>query len=75
MGIFFLNYSEEPQEFTWIIDLAEAAGWGAKDKLRLSQWMEEGGLQKAEEINGGTLTRSLKMEGRGIMALKLEAIK
>ncbi|MEI8012839.1 MAG: DUF6259 domain-containing protein, partial [Candidatus Omnitrophota bacterium] len=75
VGIFFLNYSGEPQEFTWTMDLGEAAGWGAGDKLRLSQWMEEGGLQAAQEINGGKLNRSVKMEGRGILALKLEVIR
>lgn len=75
VGIFFLNYSEEPQEFTWAMDLAEAVGWGAGDKLRLSRWAEEGGLQTVAEIRDGKLTRSEKMEGRGIMALKLEVIR
>lgn len=75
IGIFFLNYSEEPQEFTWTFDLSEAAGWGDGDKLRLSQWTQESGLRIVEEIAGGKITRSAKMEGRGIMALKLEVVQ
>ncbi|MEK7281175.1 MAG: DUF6259 domain-containing protein, partial [Chloroflexota bacterium] len=67
IGIFFLNYSEEPQEFTWTFNMSEATGWGAGDRLRLSQWTEEGKLQIVAETNGGNLTRSAKMEGRGIM--------
>ena len=75
VGIFFLNYGEEPQEFTWTMDLAEAVGWGAKDKLSLSQWMEDGSPQESEEINGGKLLRSVKLEGRGILAMKLEVTR
>jgi hypothetical protein len=75
VGLFFLNYGEEPQGFTWTMDLTEAVGWGGKDKLRLSRWAEEGGPGPAEEINGGQLTRSVKLEGRGILAMKMEAIR
>jgi hypothetical protein len=74
-GVFFLNYDEKPQEFTWTVDLGESAGWKAGDKVKLSQWTEADGLKPLEESNGGRLTRNAKLEGRGVLALKLEVIR
>jgi len=72
VGIFFLNYADEPQEFTWSADLAEAVGWKDGKNVRLSQWTEKGGLKPLGVVSGGKLSKRTQVDARGLTALKLE---
>jgi hypothetical protein len=75
VGVFFLNYEDTPHEFTWGLDLAEAVGWKTGQQVKMSQWTEEAGLKGVAEVRGGRLRREATLEGRGLMALKLEVVK
>jgi hypothetical protein len=75
VGIFFLNYSDLAQPFTWTFDLAEHAGITAAETVRLLSWSEDAGLTRVADLPGGVLSRNEKIEARGIMALKVEVTK
>ncbi len=75
VGIFFLNYSDDPLEFKWNVDLAEYAGWGKGAKLKLTQWTEDKKLVSLGVFGGGKLNRQESLAGRGLIALKLEVVK
>lgn len=75
VGIFFLNYGENSQPFGWSANLAEYAGWGSGTQVRISRWNEaDNTMTTIATVPGGMLTRQETLEGRGIMAFKLEVV-
>ena len=75
VGIFFLNYDEEPHEFTWLVDLAEGVGLEKATELTMSQWTHEKGLTTLKKVTGGPVTETMTIEPWGMIALKLEVSK
>ncbi len=75
VGVFFLNYGENAQKFSWSVDLAQYAGWGKGARVRLSRWTEDNKVTQIATVSGGKLTREDALDGRGILALKLEVTK
>ena len=71
VGIFIANYDDKPYEFTWEVDLAEAAGWDGERTLRMSRWTPDG-VQALGEIKGGILTQQETLDGWGLLALEIE---
>jgi len=76
VGVFFLNYDDKnAHTFTWTTDLAEVAGLDASNKLRISRWKPEGGLETLRETAGGVLTKTVQAQPLDIIALKVEEIR
>ena len=74
VGVFFVNYDDQPHEFSWELDLSENTGWNEVTTVRMSQWRLEG-QRPIGNVKGGVLRRNEKIEGWGLLALELEVIK
>lgn len=75
VGLFFLNYDEKKTHtFTWTADLAEA-GIAASEKVRVSRWTPDGGLEPLAELAGGVASHTMEARPLDIIALKLEVIR
>ena len=75
VGIFFLNYADEPQQFEWAVDLEEGAAWSEQTRIQVAEWTAAAGLQTGAEIRGGSLQQRAEIEGRGLIALKLAPVR
>jgi len=75
VGVFFLNYTDEPHEFQWTADLAEIANLTGECKLKITSWAEGKGETAAGETQGGVITRNRTIEPWGMIALKLEQVQ
>jgi len=75
VGVFFLNYTDEPHEFEWTADLAEIANLTGAYKLKITSWAEGKGESQAGEIQGGVIIRNQTIEPWGMIALKLEQVQ
>ena len=74
VGVFFLNYDKAQEHtFTWTQDLNEIAGIGKDQRLRVTRWRPTG-EQVVDTWAGGVLTRTMKIEPWGMVALKLEVV-
>ena len=72
VGLFFVNYEDEPREFTWTVDLGADAGMDASSKVAVSRWSEKDGIVPLKEGAGGRVSESMTIEGLGMIALKME---
>ena len=75
VGVFFLNYDDNPHDFTWNLDLAEDAGLDTSKKLTMSQWTHQNGLAALNTVAGGPVTETMTIPPWGMIALKLEIPK
>ncbi len=72
VGIFFLNYDETPHQFTWSEDLSEIAGIGPSQRVRVTRWSGDKGIQPVGQWQGGLVRKTMQIDGWGLIALKLE---
>ena len=74
VGIFFINYEDQPRQFTWKTDLAEIAGLDASKRLQITQWTVDNGARPLKQTEGGIVGETVEIPPHGMIALKLEKI-
>ena len=72
VGIFFVNYEDNPHRFAWKTDLAEIAGFDAAARLQITRWTADQGARPLKQTNGGIVGDTVQMPAHGMIALKLE---
>ncbi len=75
VGVFLLNYADQPHVFQWTVDLNEIAELDASQTLRVSTWSLDDGVRDAGEVQGGLMTRKATIEPWGLIALKFVPCK
>jgi len=72
VGIFFINYEDQPRQFTWKTDLAEIAGLDASKRLQITEWTADNGAKPLKQTAGGIVGDAVEIPPHGMIALKLE---
>ncbi len=74
VGIFFINYEDQPRQFTWKTDLGEIAGLDAAKRLQITEWTAGNGAKPLKQTEGGIVGDTVEIPPHGMIALKFERI-
>jgi hypothetical protein len=74
VGIFFMNYQDQPHQFSWKTDLGEIAGLDASKQLQVTEWTVQGGAKPLRQIEGGIVGDTVEIPPHGMIGLKLEEL-